>query len=188
MNGEDAKTQTSLLRKYTEVLASILSYDEVLKLIDSLPEECDRPILAALSHLDETSIHKIVKDEVRGVMLSALGEKLGNLVCALWLDLASRRRLSMLVDLPLALRERALAVNGLLLARVLTAVELTTEELAKTKRLLAEASGREVEVFCEVDSSILSGYQLTINGRTLDCSGRFFLEQLRETLINGAGV
>ena len=67
-------------------------------------------------------------------------------------------------------------------AKVTSAVEITNDEKSKLHRKLTEMSGGEVEIEYSVDSSLLGGMIVEIDGKIMDGSLRNRLREIKDVI------
>ena len=104
-------------------------------------------------------------------------------VSKLLLLLAERDRLVLLPDVAAGYRERLLDHQNVVRAEVTSAVLLPEDVIAKLKRSLAQATGREVLIDTSVDASILGGVRAKVGSVVFDGSVTRQLERMRARLV-----
>ncbi|MBO2517536.1 MAG: ATP synthase F1 subunit delta, partial [Clostridiales bacterium] len=72
--------------------------------------------------------------------------------------------------------------KGIMLARVYSAVALSDEEKQKLRQGLKQRFGREVELDCTVDASLIGGIRVEADGKVIDGSIRYRLHQIKEVM------
>ena len=73
--------------------------------------------------------------------------------------------------------------EGIVRAKVFTAVPITDSERAQILQALRQRTGREVILDVEVDPELLGGIVIQMGDRLIDASTRARLESLRESLV-----
>ena len=71
-----------------------------------------------------------------------------------------------------------------ILATVRSGVPLTTEEMARPTKKLEKISGHSVELVCELDTTLLGGVVVEMDGRRIDGSLRHRLHEVKD-VMNG---
>ena len=74
---------------------------------------------------------------------------------------------------------------GIVEARVTSAVALSDADRAALRALLAEISGKNVELFCAVDPSLIGGVRVEMDGRRYDNTIQDRLGRLKRSLTHG---
>ena len=74
--------------------------------------------------------------------------------------------------------------QSIVTARVISAVELTQDQKAALTQKLEKMSASSVQLFCEVDPSLLGGMIVEMNGKIMDGSLRNRLRDVKE-VMNG---
>jgi F-type H+-transporting ATPase subunit delta len=97
--------------------------------------------------------------------------------------LADRDRLVLLPDLADAYRSRLMDHQGIVRARVTTAVELPADRVSALRQGLTDATGRQVDLQVDVDPSILGGAVAQIGSTVYDGSITTQLEKLKQRLV-----
>ncbi len=96
--------------------------------------------------------------------------------------LVSRRRFEILPELLEVYRDLMLEAQGIAIAHVTTAIELTTAEQQDVRERLARIVGRTIELRTRVDPSIMGGLVARIGDQLIDGSVATQLRNLRATL------
>ena len=97
--------------------------------------------------------------------------------------LADRDRLALIPDLAEAYRSRLMDHQQVVRAQVTTAVALPDDRVAALRQGLASATGRQVQLTVDVDSSILGGAVARIGSTVYDGSITTQLEKLKQRLV-----
>ncbi len=93
-----------------------------------------------------------------------------------------RRRLMLLPPLVEAYQDLARAISHTIDARVVSATELTPEQLQRLAEALKQAFGQRVELVTEVDKSLVGGLRVETEGRIIDGSVRGRLAALAQSI------
>lgn len=100
--------------------------------------------------------------------------------------LAEHNKLHLLGAIAAAFRERLNERQGVVRARVTTAVPLPPEKIEALKARLAELMGRQVTLSTSVDPSIIGGVVTQIGSTVYDGSVARQLARMREQLVENA--
>jgi len=76
--------------------------------------------------------------------------------------------------------------EGILSAKLTTAVELSDEDERRLLKQIEQASGRKVEATRQVDPDLIGGIVLQVGSHRLDASVRGRLERLRRSLVGAS--
>jgi F-type H+-transporting ATPase subunit delta len=118
--------------------------------------------------------------------LNALGQILPGADQQLARNLASmlvqRRRFDILPELLEVFRDLVLQAQGIAIAEVTTAVELTADEQRAVQAQLAQVVGRQIEMRTRVDPSMIGGLVARIGDLLIDGSVESQLRNLRASL------
>ncbi|MES2517744.1 MAG: ATP synthase F1 subunit delta [Bacteroidota bacterium] len=74
--------------------------------------------------------------------------------------------------------------RGIQKAYVTTAAPLTTAQKAEFQKIVADATGKTVEVIEKIDTTLIGGYILTVNDRQIDTSVKTKLNELKVKFSN----
>lgn len=96
--------------------------------------------------------------------------------------LVTRRRFEILPELLEVYRDLMLEAQGIAIAQVTTAIELTSAEQQDVRERLAKIVGRTIELRTRVDPSIMGGLVARIGDQLIDGSVATQLRNLRTTL------
>ena len=80
-------------------------------------------------------------------------------------------------------RRRYNGAHDILEARAVTAVPLSEALQKRLTEALAQATGKQIRLSCAVDSALLGGVRLELEGRELDGTVRRRLDALRRSLL-----
>lgn len=124
----------------------------------------------------------------RGAKVEALGQMLPSeeqhLLRNLLLLLLERRRFHQIHDVATVFRELALVDQGIAVARVVTAVELTQDETTLVKQRLSEILGKQIEIVPQINPEIIGGIVAQVGDDLIDGSVRTQLAALRRQLVH----
>ncbi|SFP19224.1 ATP synthase F1 subcomplex delta subunit [Tranquillimonas alkanivorans] len=157
--------------------------DNSLQAVDSDVETLD----AALKESTDfrALIHSpIYSREQQQAAVAALAEKMG-LTATVGNTLrlmAAKRRLFVLPQLVVALRERLAEERGEVTAEVTTAKALTEGQRTKLAETLKASVGREIKLNTTVDESLIGGLIVKVGSRMIDTSIRSKLDTLQHSM------
>jgi F-type H+-transporting ATPase subunit delta len=97
--------------------------------------------------------------------------------------LAQHYRLELLGEISRAFRERLNDKNGVVRARITTAVPLAAEQAETLRRRLTEVTGRQVTLQTNVDPSIIGGVVTEVDSTVYDGSVTRQLARMRQKLV-----
>ncbi|MEA5459052.1 ATP synthase F1 subunit delta [Arcicella sp. LKC2W] len=75
-------------------------------------------------------------------------------------------------------------LKGIQKAYVTTATPLTATQKIEFQKIVADATGKTVEVVEKIDESLIGGYVLTVNDRQIDTSVKTKLNELKIKFLN----
>lgn len=99
--------------------------------------------------------------------------------------LLERGRISQLPDVVSDFHSLVLQERGIAIARVTTAVPMSTEEQGQLQERLSKMVGKTIELRPSVDPNIIGGLIVRIGDDLIDGSIRTQLSQLRQQMVNG---
>lgn len=100
--------------------------------------------------------------------------------------ITQNRRLHVAGDVVRAFRALASKARGEVAAEVISASELTDEQVASLKATLKESVGKDVQLTANVDPSLLGGLVVKIGSRMVDSSLRTKLANMKAALTSSA--
>jgi len=132
--------------------------------------------------------HRALPAERKRAVLGALveGRDVSPLVSRLVDLLAKRGRLELLPAVAQAFVAAWNAERGVVPAAAVSAVPLDADQRAALARELGRVTGRQVELTTRVDSALLGGVEVRLEGRVYDGSVRSRLRALRQHLTEEA--
>lgn len=99
--------------------------------------------------------------------------------------LAERDRLRLLPDLRDAYRERLMAHQQIVRARIMSAAPLAPDRVQRLERSLAAATGKRVAISTEVNPDLIAGIVAQVGSTVFDASVARHLARLKEQLVGG---
>ncbi|MCU0468330.1 MAG: ATP synthase F1 subunit delta [Arcicella sp.] len=75
-------------------------------------------------------------------------------------------------------------LKGIQKAYITTAAPLTVAQKAEFQKIVADATGKKVEIVEKIDISLIGGYVLTVNDRQIDTSVKTKLNELKVKFMN----
>ena len=150
--------------------------EQALKDLDKLLRE-NRQIKAVLHH------PTISRDRKKKLLRELLGEGVPDILFAFIDYVIEKKRERILEFLYLEYKRAADRLQGIVRARVRSAVELTEEQAKKLKATLEKSLGKSVELECEVDKTLIGGLQVMIDSEIIDGSVTGRLNRLHRHLL-----
>ena len=96
--------------------------------------------------------------------------------------LSERDRLSLIREISEVYQDELMELRNIVRARITTASELERDSVALIKKALEEATGKQVEVDVNVDTTLLGGIVTQIGSTVYDGSVAGHLGRLRQRL------
>ncbi len=157
--------------------------DKVVQLADEI--RCVNEILEHNPQFHELMVHPgISKQDKLQIVDSVFKGRVDETLTGLLEVVVSKERYRDLPDIFEYFIHRVKEQRKIGTAYVITAVELSEQQKAAVhEKLLATAGYREVEMFYEVDASIIGGMIIRINDRVVDSSIRTKLNGLTKQLL-----
>ena len=152
-------------KRYAEALEQILAQ------LEATPEYME--LLASPS---------IPKDERVELIERAFGSSMPEYVVSFLKLLCERGRIRQLAECQEAYNKLLDEDMRVSVARVTSAIELTSAEKERLRKRLEKMSGRTVELECIIDSSILGGLSVEIDGKIIDGSVRHRLNEIKDVM------
>ena len=176
---------TGLARRYARALAEVAGAEAgpVLAQVEIL-----RDVLSTEPALRKALENPAITMPEKEGLLKAIEEKAGVLpvVVRLLALLASRRRVAMLGDVALALRDIRDAAEGLVRAYLVTARPLSGPQVAAIRDRLAAALKQPVALETAVRGDLIAGAQLQVGSTVYDGSVSGALKALKSSLVKGS--
>ncbi len=172
---------TTLARPYAEAIAKLAkeeqswsAWSSMLALLAALAAD-ER--IRALAENPEVS-----RERLAGVLMELCADKLTPAGRNFLRLLVENKRLAVLPEIARLYEEIKAAEEGVLEARIVTAFELSPEQLAALVARLEARFGRKVIATQEVDAALIGGVIIHIGDEVLDASIRGRLSELATTL------
>lgn len=172
---------TTLARPYAEAVASLAkagkswsAWSDMLALLNTVT--ADENIRALAAHPDVTG------ERLIGVILAVCGDKLTAEGHNLIRLLVENDRLAALPEIARLFEEIKAAEEGVIEAHIVSAIELSPEQIATLVARLKARFGREVTATQEVDPDLIGGVVIHVGDKVLDASVRGKLNELAATL------
>lgn len=172
---------TTLARPYAEAVARLAkagngwtAWSDMLALLAAVSQDAQ---IAALAEHPE-----VTQEQLLQVLLAVCGDRLNAEGVNLLRLLVENKRLAALPEIARLFEEMRAAEEGVLEARIVTAYELTPQQLAELVSRLEARFGRKVQATQEVDPSLIGGVIIHAGDEVLDASVRGRLAELAATL------
>jgi F-type H+-transporting ATPase subunit delta len=125
-----------------------------------------------ISHYTKAGILK----QIFSGKLSEMSEKFLDIVCR-------KARESLLPSIAIEFLRQYDLIKGIQKAKVISAVELTSEMEEQLLKKVEQLTGKVVQLETEIDESLISGYILQIGDKQVDDSVKGRLEDLKSELL-----
>ncbi|MDP6086851.1 MAG: ATP synthase F1 subunit delta [Nitrospinota bacterium] len=176
-------TGGSVARRYAKALIELAAKGDR---VDAVGEEIGQTAGLFESSADLRNLMfspGIVKDVKRGILRELLARASASDLSGRFLQLLLEKdRLRYIAPISAMYRELADALNNRIRAQVRSAFALSDEEETALRNQLSAATGKEVVLEVETDSTLLGGLKARVGSATWDGSVRNHLESLRERL------
>lgn len=172
---------TTLARPYAEAVARLAqasddwaAWSDRLALLAAVSQDAQIAALAAHPQL--------TPEQLLEVLLGICGDRLNAEGVNLLRLLVANKRLAVLPEIARLFEEMRAAAEGVLKARIITAYELSREQLAELVSRLEARFGRKVQATQEVNPALIGGVVIHVGDKVLDASVRGRLAELAATL------
>lgn len=125
---------------------------------------------------------QVREQEKKEVLQKVFGPRLEPLLLDFFNLLLDRNRIELLRDIGEVFAELVEADQGLVRARVVTAIALPADLETKLRDKLAQVTGKNVVLEKKVDPAVLGGVCVTLGDRIIDGTVRTNLDSLRKKL------
>lgn len=173
---------TEISRSYAEALFSLAAENGSIELTLESLRIARNELYATPGALDLLASPAIPKDERLQVLESAFGEQLPQHVLSLLCVMCANGHIRELDDCLAVYVELHDAALKLSTARVTSAVPLAEEQKAELAAQLSQRLGRTIRLECDVDTSLLGGMVVQVDGKVIDGSIRHKLQQIKEVM------
>jgi len=156
---------------------SISIYErEALLVIEAL--RSDEAFVKVLNHPEISETRKIT-------MISNVFEgQISEPFMGLFKLIINKRRETYLFSILEDFLDRVLEHKGMATVEVVSAVELTEEQLTNIKNKLSENLKKQIVLEVRVDPSIIAGLKVIVDGHVIDGSAKTQMADIRNTLYN----
>lgn len=183
---EASANASGLAGRYASALFELAEEHETL---DALAEDLQglRQLLRDSPEFVRLIRSPVLSRDEQGRAIAAIGEKAGlNDLTRRFLGvLAQKRRLFVLPEVIEAYAAMLAVHRGEVSAELISAVELSDEQITTVRDQLAKVVGQSVNLSTEVDPNLLGGLIVRVGSRMIDASLRSKLHQL-ELAMKGA--
>lgn len=125
---------------------------------------------------------EIVTEYKKHVIVESLGERTAGLFIQFLMLLIDKKRLVNILEIADAYRQLFEQLQGILEAKVVTAVELDADLEQKTVEKLEKETGKTIRIRKTVDPDIIGGMIVILEDNIIDGSIRHQLEEMRRSL------
>jgi len=178
-----AGIQASLAGRYASALFDLASENGTVTAVETDLEQL-KAALAQSEDLRAATCNPQLSRDTQGKAVEAVAQhlSLSDLTRNFLGVLASNRRLSKLPEMIAAFKAIAARQRGEVTAEVVSAHELTEEQLATLKTKLTARQGRTVMLSHDIDPDLLGGLVVTIGSQRIDGSIRTRLNSLAQAM------
>lgn len=179
--------RTVLNKRYAEALADAAEESGDLRTVGSELNALADALAENAQFRTFTMTARKSRDEKKK-LLNALSEKIGlsTLTRRLLSHLVDKKRLAILGGLAEAFAEAADRRLGIVTARVTSAVPLTDAQRERILTRLEQRTNKKIRLIEDTDQSLVSGFQVSLDGSFYDGSLRGELSRIRERIAHGA--
>lgn len=125
---------------------------------------------------------EILTEYKKQVIVDTLGDRTAGLFVKFLLLLIDKKRLINILDIADAYRQLYEQLQGILEARIVTAVELDADLEQKTVEKLELETGKTIRIRKTVDPAIIGGMIVILEDNIIDGSIRHQLDEIRKSL------
>lgn len=130
------------------------------------------------------ALRNLPKDERIGILSEAFGERLHPYVLNFLKLLTEKGYIRHFSDCYKAYKEQHNAACGILEVQTLSAVTLTESQKQRLADKLSAITGKEIQLLCRVEPSLLGGILLRYDGKQVDGTVKGRLEVMEKQLKN----
>jgi len=127
---------------------------------------------------------EISQDKKFDMLKNVFDGKISESFFGLFKIVLSKRRETYLCEILQDFLDKVLEHKGILIAEVVSSVELTEDQLLKIENKLIKNLNKKVILNVRVDSSLIAGLKITVDGHVIDGSVKKQLTDIRNTLYN----
>ena len=125
---------------------------------------------------------EILTEAKKQLIVEVFGDRTAGLFVKFILLLIDKKRLAHILDIADAYRQLYEQLQGIVEARVVTAVELEPDLEQRTIEMLERETGKTIRLKKTVDADIIGGMIIIVEDEIIDGSIRHKLEQMRRSL------
>ena len=171
----------SISKRYAQALFELAGERQETKKVEA-ELLAIRDTMTANPDLVSIIYHQLISPEEKKKLMEQLFTSLSLTTLHFLYLLFDRRRERFLEDISTVYHEMCMEMEGILIAEVKTAVELSPENREALKAKFAAISGKKVELQEEVDASLIGGLVVTIGDKVYNGSLSARLDALHRTL------
>jgi len=180
---EPASISTGIAARYASAVFDIAKEGKALAALEKDIDALDAALTdsADLAALISSPLYS--RDEQAGAIAAVAKKmKLSATTANLLGLMASKRRLFVLPQLVVVLRDRIAAEKGEVAAEVVSAKALTKAQAEKLAKTLKAQMGKDVKINATVDESLIGGLIVKVGSKMIDTSIRSKLSALQNTM------
>jgi len=125
---------------------------------------------------------EVLKEAKKQLVIDVFGERTAGLFVKFILLLIDKKRLKHILKITDAYRQLFEQLQGILEARVITAVPLDPDLEQQTVERLERATNKTIQISKTVDPDIVGGMIIIVEDNIIDGSIRYKLEQMKKSL------
>lgn len=161
------------LAKENNTLDSI--YDEIKTILEAVYE----------SNLNELLNHpKLSSEEKFGVLKNIFENNVSQEIMGLFSVIINKNRQGELVEILEEFIVMAEKEKGIVKARVCSAVQLTEEQISRIENVLSKKLNKQIIISTEVIPELLGGLRIIVEGKEINTTVKYQLEQIKSGLDN----
>lgn len=147
-----------------KLIISVLKSDEIFKQVLKHPE---------------------ISQENKFTMFKSIFEKkVSESFLGLFKLILNKKREIYLLDILENFLDRALEYKGILIAEVVSSIKLSEGQLLRIEDKLSKNLKKQIILKVSVDSSLIAGLKITVDGHVIDGSVKKQIEDIKNTLYN----
>ncbi|SFA99560.1 ATP synthase F1 subcomplex delta subunit [Poseidonocella pacifica] len=180
---EPASISTGIAARYASAVFDLASETNDLSALESDVDSLNAALVESADFRALINSPVYPRDE-QGRAISALAEKMGltGVMGNTLRLMAANRRLFVLPQLLVVLREKIADARGEVTADVTSATPLSEEQSARLAASLKERVGKDIKINATVDESLIGGLVVKVGSRMIDTSIRAKLNSLQNAM------
>ncbi len=169
-------------KRYTKAIFELAQEQKIIDVIEKDFVELGKLIGKSPEFADFLSNPLISEAKKISLLKEILNGKIQELTLHFLELLASKRRLRVLPEIIEEFRQMMLESQNIVEGELISAVQLSAEQVKAIKERLQQALGKTVQLEQKVEPQIIGGFVVRVQDVVIDSSIRLQLEKLREKL------